>query len=269
MRARSHPRHGQTSDVLVHHHRPTLACAGLCHSPDRARSDRPGPAASACERGVTRQATARAEHRYRRSGRVIGAIAVAAHPGRARTSPPATTRWASLAHSRHRVASIPRAGGASRPYAHETVATREDRGVRPSYRGRLHGIWRTAESCRAPPVSGDLVRLSPGPRAPQQGSSLSAGPPPVEEIIAVMRAAGDGPEAMRLRGLIIVLWRAGLRISEALALTETDLDRQRGRDVPRGDPAPGHTAPTRACRRRDRLRIPARDRQHRDHPRGP
>ena len=53
-------------------------------------------------------------------------------------------------------------------------------------------------------------------------------PPPVEEIIAVMRAAGDGPEAIRLRGLIIVLWRAGLRISEALALAETDLDRQRG-----------------------------------------
>jgi site-specific recombinase XerC len=50
----------------------------------------------------------------------------------------------------------------------------------------------------------------------------------VEEIIAVMRAAGDGPEAMRLRGVMIVLWRAGLRISEALALAETDLDRQRG-----------------------------------------
>jgi site-specific recombinase XerC len=43
-----------------------------------------------------------------------------------------------------------------------------------------------------------------------------------------MRAAGDGPEAIRLRGLIIVLWRAGLRISEALALAETDLDRARG-----------------------------------------
>jgi len=53
-------------------------------------------------------------------------------------------------------------------------------------------------------------------------------PPPVEEIIAVMRAAGDGPEATRLRGFIIVLWRAGLWISEALALAETDLDRQRG-----------------------------------------
>jgi site-specific recombinase XerD len=43
-----------------------------------------------------------------------------------------------------------------------------------------------------------------------------------------MRAAGDGPEGIRLRGVIIVLWRAGLRISEALALAETDLDRQRG-----------------------------------------
>ena len=29
-------------------------------------------------------------------------------------------------------------------------------------------------------------------------------------------------------GVIIALWRAGLRISEALALAETDLDRQRG-----------------------------------------
>jgi len=53
-------------------------------------------------------------------------------------------------------------------------------------------------------------------------------PPTVEEIIAVMRAAGDEPDGIRLRGVIIMLWRAGLRISEALALTETDLDRQRG-----------------------------------------
>jgi site-specific recombinase XerC len=42
----------------------------------------------------------------------------------------------------------------------------------------------------------------------------------VEEIIRVMRAAGDGPVADRLRGLIVVLWRSGLRISEALALAE-------------------------------------------------
>jgi site-specific recombinase XerD len=53
-------------------------------------------------------------------------------------------------------------------------------------------------------------------------------PPTVEEIVAVMRAAGDGPDGLRLRGVIVVLWRAGLRISEALALNETDLDRDRG-----------------------------------------
>ena len=32
----------------------------------------------------------------------------------------------------------------------------------------------------------------------------------------------------RLRGLIVVLWRAGLRVSEALALAESDLDAGRG-----------------------------------------
>ena len=53
-------------------------------------------------------------------------------------------------------------------------------------------------------------------------------PPTVEEIVAVMRAAGDSPEGVRLRGIIVALWRAGLRISEALALNETDLDPDRG-----------------------------------------
>ena len=53
-------------------------------------------------------------------------------------------------------------------------------------------------------------------------------PPTVQEIIAVMRAAGDHADGIRLRGVIVVLWRAGLRISEALALTESDLDRSRG-----------------------------------------
>jgi site-specific recombinase XerD len=41
-----------------------------------------------------------------------------------------------------------------------------------------------------------------------------------------MRAAGNQPDRLRLRGLIVVLWRSGLRISEALALAESDLDRQ-------------------------------------------
>jgi site-specific recombinase XerC len=53
-------------------------------------------------------------------------------------------------------------------------------------------------------------------------------PPTVEEIIAVMRTAGDTPDGIRLRAIVVVLWRAGLRISEALALNETDLDQDRG-----------------------------------------
>ena len=43
-----------------------------------------------------------------------------------------------------------------------------------------------------------------------------------------MRHAGDGMHGRRLRGLIVVLWRAGLRIPEALALAEADLDPRRG-----------------------------------------
>jgi site-specific recombinase XerD len=53
-------------------------------------------------------------------------------------------------------------------------------------------------------------------------------PPTVEEIIAVMRSAGTGSDGVRLRGLIVVLWRAGLRVSEALALAEPDMDARRG-----------------------------------------
>jgi site-specific recombinase XerD len=37
-----------------------------------------------------------------------------------------------------------------------------------------------------------------------------------------MRAAGDRPHGRRLRALIVLLWRAGMRIHEALALTEGD-----------------------------------------------
>ena len=53
-------------------------------------------------------------------------------------------------------------------------------------------------------------------------------PPSVEEIIAVMRTVGGSPEGLRLRALVVILWRAGLRISEAVALAESDLDSARG-----------------------------------------
>src|SRR5512133_2508913 len=59
-----------------------------------------------------------------------------------------------------------------------------------------------------------------------KGLRYPADPPTVEEIVAVMRIAGDGGHGRRLRGLIVVLWRAGLRVDEALALREADLVRR-------------------------------------------
>jgi integrase len=53
-------------------------------------------------------------------------------------------------------------------------------------------------------------------------------PPTVEEIVAVMRQAGDGVHGARLRALIVLLWRAGLRIQEALTVTEHDLEPRGG-----------------------------------------
>jgi site-specific recombinase XerD len=66
-------------------------------------------------------------------------------------------------------------------------------------------------------------------RAPRnKGMQYPPDPPRPEEIVLVMRQAGDDRHGLRLRALIAVLWRGGLRISEALALGETDVDEQRG-----------------------------------------
>ena len=66
-------------------------------------------------------------------------------------------------------------------------------------------------------------------KAPRnKGQRYPADPPTVEELIAVMRQAQQICYGHRLNGLIVVLWRAGLRINEALSLTETDLDDRLG-----------------------------------------
>ena len=66
-------------------------------------------------------------------------------------------------------------------------------------------------------------------RAPRnKGMEYPPDPPRAEEIVRVMRQAGHDRHGLRVRALIAVLWRAGLRISEALALTETDVDAANG-----------------------------------------
>jgi integrase len=91
--------------------------------------------------------------------------------------------------------------------------------TRRSYRRRLALRPRRSQSA-SHPVRRWLTLVS---RFPCEGSRGS-----VEEIVSVMRAAGDSLHGQRLRGLIVVLWRAGLRISEALALAESDIDARRG-----------------------------------------
>jgi site-specific recombinase XerD len=43
-----------------------------------------------------------------------------------------------------------------------------------------------------------------------------------------MRHSGEDGHGWRLRAMIVVLWRAGLRVQEALALAEHELDHRRG-----------------------------------------
>jgi site-specific recombinase XerD len=66
-------------------------------------------------------------------------------------------------------------------------------------------------------------------RAPHnKGMQYPPDPPRPEEIVLVMRQAGHDRHGLRVWALIAVLWRGGLRISEALALNETDIDQPRG-----------------------------------------
>ena len=66
-------------------------------------------------------------------------------------------------------------------------------------------------------------------RAPHnKGMQYPPDPPRPEEIVLVMRQAGHDRHGLRVRALVAVLWRGGLRISEALALNETDVDERRG-----------------------------------------
>jgi len=66
-------------------------------------------------------------------------------------------------------------------------------------------------------------------RAPRnKGMLYPADPPTVEEIVCVMRSASEDPHGWRLRAMIVMLWRGGLRVQEALALSEHDLNPRRG-----------------------------------------
>ena len=49
-----------------------------------------------------------------------------------------------------------------------------------------------------------------------KGMLYPADPPTVEEIVCVMRHASEDRHGWRLRAMIVMLWRGGLRVTEAL-----------------------------------------------------
>ena len=61
-----------------------------------------------------------------------------------------------------------------------------------------------------------------------KGIRYPADPSTIDEIVAVMRRTGEDRHGWRLGAMVVVLGRAGLRVQEALALTEHDLDHRRG-----------------------------------------
>jgi hypothetical protein len=71
------------------------------------------------------------------------------------------------------------------------------------------------------------LATTPAAHRATKGMRYPADPPTVEEIVAVMRHASDDRHGCRVRALLVVLWRAGLRIQEALVLAEHPLDHRR------------------------------------------
>ena len=71
--------------------------------------------------------------------------------------------------------------------------------------GEFMFILLDAAGRRRSPATLPGYRAGCSPR--NKGRLYPADPPRVEEIIAVMRAAGDGVHGARVRALVVILWR--------------------------------------------------------------
>lgn len=103
------------------------------------------------------------------------------------------------------------------------------------------------DTCGRRPAPATLPSFHRGRPPPDKGQRYPADPPTVEEIVAVMHVAGDDPDAVRLRGLIVVLRRPGPADQRS---TRAERERPRpnsrrssgparqGREAPRGRNGP-------------------------------
>src|SRR5581483_8616188 len=67
-----------------------------------------------------------------------------------------------------------------------------------------------------------------GQPPPNKGKRYPPQPLTGREVLSLLEACGRGPCGKRNRAMIVVMWRAGLRCAEMLALTPRDLDLDRG-----------------------------------------
>lgn len=77
------------------------------------------------------------------------------------------------------------------------------------------------------PITFPAYRL--GQRPPNAGLRLPVEVLTGDEVHRLLEACGDGPAGPRNRAMLVLMWRAGLRCAETLALTPKDLDVSTGR----------------------------------------
>ena len=99
-------------------------------------------------------------------------------------------------------------------------STRRPKVVPPDQPFDRRGYYRS-------PVTQPSYRL--GKEPPNKGMKLPAEVLSTDEMYRLIDACGRGPAGRRNRALITVMWRAGLRVGEALALYPKDVDLEHGR----------------------------------------
>jgi site-specific recombinase XerD len=92
--------------------------------------------------------------------------------------------------------------------------------------GRQESPWVDARGRRRSPITRPEYRR--GQRPPNYGKKYPPEPLTRDEVGRLLELSGRGPAGTRNRALLVVLYRAGLRISEALALFPKDFDAAAG-----------------------------------------
>ena len=103
-----------------------------------------------------------------------------------------------------------------------------DARARPRALGGCHVRAAAARSRWASPLAIDDARLPRRSPAAEQGAPLSGRSAESREIVAVITMRPRKRRPCRLSPAARILWRAALRVQEALALAESDLDPRRG-----------------------------------------